>query len=104
MPEELAIFAAPAIINQAITFESNIPTKVSFLKSASSLFVASAPEMEFLLSSSSFSSTSSFACQKKRYGEIVVPKMAAIIRMESLVHAISGMSVLLRAESQSIFK
>src|SRR3989344_4296065 len=47
------------------------------------------------------SSTSCDVCQKKRYGEIVVPKMAQMRMICSLLHSLEGIKALENTSCQS---
>src|SRR3989338_3244498 len=79
IPEENSVAAHVAIIKYMTRFEINIPVQTSiriFLISRL-LILDRSPLANLLLNVSS--STSCDVCQKKRYGEIVVPKTAQTI-------------------------
>lgn len=74
-------------------FDSNIPVMTSVVATFSSLLVAPRRCDKVILPCSLSSSTSWAACQKNRYGEMVVPNIPTSTAAYDLVHSICGMRV-----------
>jgi hypothetical protein len=94
-PLALKTAAAVRITKKPTTFETAIPNQVSTLiRSSSALAVRrGACFRGGNLGSSFCSSTSSAACQKNRYGLIVVPKIATIAVIAAVDHSNDGTRV-----------
>src|SRR5689334_3271462 len=84
-------------------FEKNIPVSTSLREWSSSFFVA--PFLSSMLNRPrSFSSSTSWAaCQKNRYGEMVVPNKPTRVEMYAVVHSRWGTNVLRATSIQSGF-
>src|ERR1700691_5303138 len=93
MPWRLRVIAVVRMIKNMTIFEKNAPTPTSKFRSSSSLSVAPLRLASVLCPAAFSSSTSSLACQKNRYGLIVVPRIATSIDHSSLVCGIDGMKV-----------
>src|ERR1039457_5957158 len=74
-------------------FEKNDPTPTSICLAWSSIGVAPLRDSAVVKPAAFSSSTSSLACQKNRYGLIVVPRIATSVDHSSLVCGIDGTKV-----------
>src|SRR5579862_3697518 len=88
MPELYKILPVVRIIKNITILDKNIPVFTSvFMLSSILLFTM------IVFFRCTISSASMVACQKKRYGEIVVPSNATIIEKKSLLNWIVGIRV-----------
>jgi hypothetical protein len=82
-------------------FEKNVPMPTSNLRVRIAVWVAPLRAFSVLRPDAFSSSTSCVACQKNRYGLIVVPRMATSVSQPSLPRGIEGIKVSCRAAFQS---
>ncbi len=103
IPAAPTVPATVKMMKNMTRFEKNIPNKVSVFRSFRSWsvnFGIPAPMLRISFFSTS-SSTSSLACQKKRYGLMVVPSMATMLIRYSFVKIRCGIKVLIMISLQS---
>src|SRR5271166_420707 len=93
MPWRLRVIAVVRMMKNMTTFEKNAPTPTSKFLSSSSLSVAPFRLASVLCPAAFSSSTSSLACQKNKYGLIVVPRIATSVDHSSLVWGMDGTKV-----------
>src|SRR3989344_4678046 len=92
-----------AMIKNITIFESSMPVQTSIRIFLTSGGVVPRRDSMVVLPSKICSSTSCEVCQKKRYGEIVVPKIAQIRMIWSLLHSIDGVNAADRTSLQLSF-
>src|ERR1700724_3504195 len=85
--------AVVRIMKNITILEKKAPTPTSKFLSSSSLSLAPLRLASVLCPAAFSSSTSSLACQKNKYGLIVVPRIATSIDHSSLVCGIDGTKV-----------
>ena len=93
MPCRLRVMAVVRMMKNMTIFEKNAPTPTSRFLNPSSSVVAPLRLVSELWPADFSSSTSSLACQKKRYGLIVVPRIATSVAHSFLECGTEGIRV-----------
>ena len=100
MPWRCSVNAVVTMMKNITMFEKNVPATTSSLRVMSSRSVAPRRAIVVVRPMNFSSSTSCDACQKKRYGLIVVPRMATRVDQASLPRGRLGTIVSRTIDSQ----